>query len=76
MCEGGDVNSVSSANGLSILQAQVNFMTFGAVEQRLIKEVRKPLSDENCDENWSPMKEAIARVKKENIQLKKNDDYE
>jgi hypothetical protein len=31
---------------LSLRQAQINFSEFGAVEQRLLKHVRKPLQDE------------------------------
>lgn len=59
-----EVDRRSSANRLSVSEAQANFMRFGAVDKRFSDSVRKPLPDEERDENWKPLKQA-ARIANE-----------
>ncbi len=42
----GDCNYKGGANGVSLLQAKVNFLRFGACEERMIPYVREPKEDE------------------------------
>lgn len=35
------------ANGISLNMAKQNFLKYGAIKEELVKEVRKPLSDEH-----------------------------
>jgi len=51
----GSEDCVSSVNGLSVSEAQANFIKFGAIEMRFVDNVRKPLPDETYDKNWSPL---------------------
>ena len=43
------------ANGVSLKQGQKNFIEFGACERDMIKSVRRPIKDEQRDENWKPL---------------------
>lgn len=43
------------ANHASLIQAQKNFLEFGACEWEMTPFVRKPLDDEPKDENWTPI---------------------
>jgi len=40
------------ANKVSLKQAQKNFIEFGACEKDMIKNVRRPMEDEQRDANW------------------------
>ncbi len=40
------------ANPVSLIEAQQNFIKFGACEINMIKNVRKPNIDDIKDENW------------------------
>ena len=42
-------------NGVSLRQAQKNFMKFGACKKDSLKYVRPPKEDEKRDENWRPL---------------------
>jgi hypothetical protein len=43
------------ANRPSLIEAQHNFMLYGACEKDVFPQVRMPLSDETKDENWQPL---------------------
>jgi ribosomal protein L37AE/L43A len=45
------------ANAISLIQAQANFIAFGACEECSLNSVRDPLPDEPKDENWKPYTE-------------------
>ncbi|MBP3944592.1 hypothetical protein J5U18_13725 [Sphingobacteriaceae bacterium WQ 2009] len=51
-----DPNYEGGANRVSLKQGQINFIEFGACEREMIKNVRKPYTDEQRDENWQPIK--------------------
>jgi hypothetical protein len=40
------------ANGPSLVQSQVNFIEFGAMEDRFVRHVRPPQPTERLDEGW------------------------
>jgi predicted amidohydrolase len=43
------------ANGVSLIQAQKNFVSIGACEERIRQHVRQPLSGEERDPTWRPI---------------------
>ena len=43
------------ANRVSLIQAQKNFLEFGACEPEMKHRVRKPAENEPKDENWQPL---------------------
>jgi len=43
------------ANRVSLIQAQKNFIEFGACELKMKIHVRSPANDEPKDENWQPI---------------------
>ncbi|MFI9322590.1 CPCC family cysteine-rich protein [Kitasatospora aureofaciens] len=43
------------ANRPSLLEAQANFIQFGASEERFVTKVRPPREDEPLDSNWRPI---------------------
>ena len=43
------------ANRVSLIQAQKNFIEFGACEWELKIHVRNPTKEESRDENWHPI---------------------
>jgi hypothetical protein len=43
------------ANKVSLIQAQKNFIQFGAIEERFKKNVRSPKKEEARDLNWKPI---------------------
>lgn len=45
------------ANHISLAEAQINYITFGACDRSYINSVRKPNQDEKRDSNWKPVKE-------------------
>jgi hypothetical protein len=47
------------ANKPSLVQAQKNYMTFGACEKGFERDVRKPQSTEMRDPNWRPVDEEL-----------------
>jgi Cysteine-rich CPCC len=47
-----DPYSCGGPNGGSLIEAQRNFVAYGACEERLIPSVRPPVGDEIKDENW------------------------
>lgn len=47
----------SGANGLSLVEAQRNYIELGAMEVRFLKYVRSPLTTEEQDPNWRPVSE-------------------
>lgn len=47
-----NVNEDGGANRVSLRNAQMNFLQFGAVEQRFISNVRKPLTSDVKDSNF------------------------
>lgn len=44
------------ANRVSLIQAQKNFLEFGACDREMNKNVRGPLAGEERDPNWLPLK--------------------
>jgi len=54
-----EVDRRSSANRLTVSEAQANFMRFGAVDKKFLDNVRKPLPDEERDEKWAPLRRAV-----------------
>lgn len=47
-----DPNFEGGANGISLMQAQKNFIEFGACDESSIDCVRKPNEDDVKDVNW------------------------
>ncbi|MDF2804998.1 MAG: hypothetical protein K0S61_4903 [Anaerocolumna sp.] len=45
------------ANRLSLIEAQRNYIKFGASEERLLEYVRKPNETDEKDSNWKPFEE-------------------
>jgi hypothetical protein len=45
------------ANGVSLIQAQKNFLEFGASTWEVKIWVRNPIKGEERDENWKPIEE-------------------
>jgi hypothetical protein len=50
------------------MNAQANFMRFGAVDKNALDKVRKPLPDEERDESWSPLRRAVELAKEPNAE--------
>lgn len=50
-----DPDYEGGANEPSLRQAQQNFATFGAAEQRFVQRVRKPTADEQRGADWTPL---------------------
>jgi hypothetical protein len=50
-----DPDYVGGANPMSLRQAQSNFQRFGACEEAMLPNVRKPAPNEARDENWKPL---------------------
>jgi hypothetical protein len=50
-----DVDYLGGANDLSLRDSQRNFLKFGAIEDRFLKNVRKPTKYETRDINWKPL---------------------
>jgi hypothetical protein len=50
-----DVDYWGGSNELSLRDSQKNFLSFGAIEERFIKNVRKPTIEEAKDINWKPL---------------------
>ena len=49
------VLSGAGPNKVSLLQAQHNYATFGAMEERFVKSVRRPTPDDQRDPLWRPL---------------------
>jgi putative sterol carrier protein len=47
-----EVTTIVGPNPISLIEAQHNFIRFGACDKSMIKNVRKPKEDEPKDENW------------------------
>ena len=43
------------ANAMCLVDAQVNYQRFGAMEERFLKNVRLPASNEPLDPGWRPI---------------------
>jgi hypothetical protein len=52
--QNSDPDYIGGPNPVSLRQAQQNFLTFGACENDMIKNTRKPGADEPKDEWWKP----------------------
>jgi hypothetical protein len=50
-----DPHYKGGANRPSLVEAQQNFIVFGACEKEVFPYVRMPLADEKKDKNWSPI---------------------
>ncbi|HYF32375.1 MAG TPA: CPCC family cysteine-rich protein [Chitinophagaceae bacterium] len=50
-----DPHYAGGGNKPSLVQAQRNFMEFGACELELKRHVRKPVAAEARDEDWTPI---------------------
>lgn len=50
-----DPDYESGANRMSLRQAQQNFLSFGACDKEMLRNVRPPAKDEERDENWKPL---------------------
>jgi Cysteine-rich CPCC len=57
----GDRDSIASpANrGISVAEAQANFIIHGVVDPRLAGHVRPPTADEARDPSWRPLDKAL-----------------
>jgi RNAse (barnase) inhibitor barstar len=49
-----DIDNIEGANGMSLRQAQRNFLEFGAIKPELVPLVRHPSSFEQRDVGWQP----------------------
>jgi Cysteine-rich CPCC len=58
----GDRDSIASpANrGMSVAEAQANFILHGVVDPKLAGYVRAPTADEARDPSWRPLEKAVA----------------
>lgn len=57
----GDADETSPANrGMSVSEAQANFMKFGACEREMRKHVRPPRPSEKRASDWKPFDRALA----------------
>ena len=45
----------SPANGMTVSEAQLNFMRFGAVSQKDVPHVRRPGPEDERDAEWKPL---------------------
>ncbi|MBN9390814.1 MAG: hydrolase [Chloroflexi bacterium] len=52
----------NGANPLSLIQAQENFVLFGASEERMLKHTRAPLPGDKRDSTWRPVDPARDRL--------------
>lgn len=52
-----DFNMAGGANKVSLLEGQKNYEKFGAVEERLIRYVRKPTNMDIKDKTWRKINE-------------------
>ena len=52
----------SPANGMTVSEAQANFIRIGAVDNKSKDNVRGPSEDDERDSNWKPMKKAMELV--------------
>ncbi len=50
-----DPDYEGGANNVSLRQGQQNFLKFGACEEAMIKNVRRPNKDEQQGESWKPL---------------------
>ncbi|MFC9970513.1 CPCC family cysteine-rich protein [Spirillospora sp. NPDC127200] len=57
------------ANRISLVEAQQNFMTFGACEERTAKHVRLAGDDEPLDRSWRPIDPERDRFEPRGISL-------
>ena len=48
-------HSAVGANGVSLVEAQRNYASFGAMEQAFVSNVRPPNGDEPLDDGWRPV---------------------
>jgi hypothetical protein len=66
----GDPHYVGGANHVSLIEAQRNFIDFGACEKELLKYVRKPSQNDEKDCEWQPFDiSEISRVEEIIIDL-------
>ena len=59
--DGEDITSPAN-KGMSVSDAQANFILFGASMERRRERCRKPNSDEPLDPDWSPLAEAVSKA--------------
>lgn len=59
LVQSDDDDRNSPANGMTVSQAQANFICMGAVDTKSIENVRKPNDDDELDSDWKPMKKAV-----------------
>ncbi|WP_440466833.1 CPCC family cysteine-rich protein [Pseudomonas sp. YH-1] len=57
------------ANPVSLIEAQVNFVQWGACERRLRTKVRPPTIDDEKDERWFPLWERRVELPEEEAPL-------
>jgi hypothetical protein len=53
----GQPDYEGGANPMSLRHAQHNFLEFGACDRNMLQNVRRPLADEQRDDNWKPLGE-------------------
>jgi hypothetical protein len=51
------------ANQIPLIEAQQNYITYGACEKRVLKNVRKPNSRDKRDPDWKAMKDEFYELK-------------
>jgi RNAse (barnase) inhibitor barstar len=66
----GDPHYAGGANRVSLIEAQINFIDFGACEKEMLKYVRKPSQNDEKDCEWQPFDiSEISRVEEIIIDL-------
>ena len=56
--------TTTGANKVSLIEAQKNFVSFGACEQRFIDHVRPPSEEDIQDAGWRPIDESKDVIEK------------
>ncbi len=70
-----EVTKIVGPNPISLVEAQHNFIRFGACDRVMIQNVRKPKDDEPKDENWKPFELLYFNRIHSEIIKKNNRDY-
>ncbi len=53
----------SGANAISLIEAQINYLKFGASESMFLKNVRKPEVSDTRDPNWKVAQDELFEIK-------------
>ncbi|QCR31919.1 hypothetical protein C1N55_06885 [Lysinibacillus sp. SGAir0095] len=53
----------TGANHIPLIEAQRNYISYGACEKRFVKSVRKPILHDKRDPNWKAINDALYELK-------------